>query len=168
MVSEHTIHSINVTASMAASHLMVSVTFIVFKPCSVSVCTEDAYTTQDQVCECLSCAILIKAGEPCFISIVPSHYSQSSYNSAIGECTKNYSRSSYNLTIGECCTKKIINPPPVVAVSDWTNTSMGPPPMSHRPHLTSSPDVNIPTSWGSRGPIGYSLHHGIYAAERQQ
>lgn len=56
----------------------------------------------------------------------------------------------------------------MVVVSDWTNASMGPPPMSHRPHRTSSPDVNIPTSWGSRGPIGYSLHHGMYAAERQQ
>lgn len=47
--------------------------------------------------------------------------------------------------------------------------------MSHRLHRTSGPNVAIPTSWqGSAAsaapsrPVGYSSHHGMYAAERQR
>ncbi|KAG2144402.1 uncharacterized protein EDB93DRAFT_1251643 [Suillus bovinus] len=205
MVSKHTIHSVNVTASMAASHLMVSVSFIVFKPCSVSVFTEDAYTTQDRVCEHPSCAILIKAGEPC-LYVATINPGQAGRN-VCAACYARYenkratsrrpitaaSASSRHTTPDPCIIQQLvnaqrttpnpriiqqlvnvqrttpdpriiqqsvnaaqrrssINPPPVVAVSNWTNASMGPPPMSHCPHRTSGPDVNIPTSWGSRGP----------------
>jgi hypothetical protein len=42
-----------------------------------------------------------------------------------------------------------LNPPPVVAVPDWTNAAMGPPPIPRRRAIT-GPDVVIPTSW--QGP----------------
>ncbi|KAG2034776.1 hypothetical protein BDR03DRAFT_1013089 [Suillus americanus] len=70
------------------------------------------------------------------------------------------------------------NPPHVVAIPDWTNTSMGPPPVPLPHGYTVGPDVAIPTSWqGSAaspipsrlmGPIGYSAHHRLYLTEHQR
>jgi len=55
---------------------------------------------------------------------------------------------------------------------------MGPLPMSHRLCHTAGPNIAIPTSWQGpaasaapsrlTGPIGYSSHHGMYAAEHQR
>jgi hypothetical protein len=68
-----------------------------------------------------------------------------------------------------------LNPPPVVAVPDWTNAAMGPPPIPRHRAIT-GPDVVIPTSWQGptsppipsrlTGTVGYSSHHGLYAGER--
>ncbi|KAG1874866.1 hypothetical protein F4604DRAFT_1925001 [Suillus subluteus] len=181
MVSKHIHPMASNVSSMAASHLVVSVSFIIFKPYSVSVFTEDAYATQDRTCEWPSCAILIRAGEPClYVATINPGQAESNVKETDNHSIvrSHYSQSSYNLAISQCRTEKIVNPPPVVAVSDWTNASMGPPPMSHRPHCTSGPNIAIPTSWhGSAvlatpsrltGPVGYSSHHGMYAAEHQR
>ncbi|KAG2154170.1 uncharacterized protein EDB93DRAFT_1248377 [Suillus bovinus] len=71
--------------------------------------------------------------------------------------------------------KSSIDPPPAIAVPDWTNAIMGPPPVPRR-HAVTGPDVAIPTSWqGSAasliplrltGAVGYSSHHGLYGRER--
>ncbi|KAG1819633.1 uncharacterized protein BJ212DRAFT_1478873 [Suillus subaureus] len=70
--------------------------------------------------------------------------------------------------------KSSINPPPVVAVPDWINATMGPLPISHH-HAITGPDVVIPTSWQGlaavpipsrlTNAIGYSLHHKSHIQE---
>ncbi|KAG1847348.1 hypothetical protein DFJ58DRAFT_843236 [Suillus subalutaceus] len=74
--------------------------------------------------------------------------------------------------------KSSVNPPRVVAIPDWTNTSMGPPPVPLPRDRTTGPDVAVPTSWQGpaaspipsrlTGPIGYSAHHGSYSTEYQR
>ncbi|KAG1766766.1 hypothetical protein EDD22DRAFT_950345 [Suillus occidentalis] len=152
----------------------------------VSQFTEDAYATVDQICEHPSCGIQIRAGEPCLcVATINPGQVASSYHTIPDPHIIWQS-------VNAAQRKSSVNPPPVVAVSNWTNASMGlppmschlcctsspnpdPPPMSHRLHCTSGPNVAIPTSWqGSAAsaapsrPIGYSSHHGMYAAEHQR
>ncbi|KAG1744433.1 hypothetical protein EDB19DRAFT_1827036 [Suillus lakei] len=181
----------------------------------ISQFTEDSYATVDQICECPSCGIQIRAGKPCLYvaTINPGqvgrHVCAACYaryeNKRVTSRRPKPTASSYHTipdpriirqSVNAAQRKSSVNPPPVVAVSDWTNASMGPPPMSHRPHCasgpnidpppmshhlhrTSGPNVAIPTSsWqGSAvsaaplrltGPIGYLSHHGMYATEHQR
>ncbi|KAG1740217.1 uncharacterized protein EDB91DRAFT_1248542 [Suillus paluster] len=161
----------------------------------VSQFTEDVYATEDRICERPSCGIQIRAGEPC-LYIATINPGQVGWH-VCAACYARYENkratsrrptaSSYHTipnphiiwqSVNAAQRKSSVNPPPVVTVSDWTNASMGPPPMSHRPHCTSGPSVAIPTSWqGSAalaapsklaGPVGYSSHHGMYATEHQR
>jgi hypothetical protein len=82
----------------------------------------------------------------------------------------------YDRTCTDITTIVSINPPPVVAVPDWINAAMGPPPTIPHHHSITGPDIVIPPSWqGSAAPpipsrhtgaVGYSSNHGSYAGER--
>jgi len=82
----------------------------------------------------------------------------------------------YDRTCTDITTIVSINPPPVVAVPNWINAAMGPPPTIPCHYSITGPDIVIPTSWqGSAAPplpsrltgtVGYSSNHGLYAGER--
>ncbi|KAG1744423.1 hypothetical protein EDB19DRAFT_1827030 [Suillus lakei] len=142
--------------------------------------TKDSYATVDQICECPSCGIQIRAGKPC-LYIATINPGQSDVKETKSTASSYHTIPDPHIiqqSVNAAQRKSSVNPPPMVAVSDWTNASMGPPPMSHHLHHTSGPNVAIPTSWQGlavlaapsrlTGPIGYLSHHGMYATEHQR
>ncbi|KAG1748349.1 uncharacterized protein EDB91DRAFT_1245055 [Suillus paluster] len=161
--------------------------------------TEDAFAAEDQICKCPSCRAQINKGQPCFYvatikpskpgcnvcaacytryekkSVTSKRPTASQYPSSDAASYHRPDPQTIRQSVNAAQRKLSINPPPVIAVPDWTNAAMGPPPVPRHRAIT-GPDVAIPTSWqGSAaspipsrltGLIGYSSHHGSYAAER--
>ncbi|KAG2353893.1 hypothetical protein BDR07DRAFT_1382720 [Suillus spraguei] len=125
--------------------------------------TEDALAAKDHICERPSCCAKINQA------------SQYLSSSVAGHCRPDPQTIWQSVNAAQ--RKSSINPPPVVAVPDWTMAAMGPPPIPHH-CTTTGPDVAIPTSWQgaaalpipsrATGSIGYSEHHGSYATQHHQ
>ncbi|KAG1774739.1 hypothetical protein EV702DRAFT_1047491 [Suillus placidus] len=160
--------------------------------------TEDVFAAEDRICERPSCRAQINKGQPCHyvhmikpgkagrhtksvtsmkrptVLAAPWYSSLRAPSTAANNCQPNPQM--IRQLVNAAQRKSSINPPPVVAVPDWTNAAMGPPPTIPRHRAISGPDVVIPTSWqGSAAPpipsrltgtIGYSSNHGSYAGER--
>ncbi|KAG2342758.1 hypothetical protein BDR05DRAFT_1000732 [Suillus weaverae] len=125
----------------------------------VSQFTEDAYATEDRLCERPACQLKIAKGAPCFYvaTIEPE-------------------KPGHHVCMNAAQRKSTINPPPVVAYSQaHLGQSMCPPPGTH----SAGPDITVPSSWGQpqdiahahrsgpsgSGPSGYSENHANYGAQ---
>ncbi|KAG1842048.1 hypothetical protein DFJ58DRAFT_748303 [Suillus subalutaceus] len=151
---------------------------------------EDALAAKDRICECPSCRAQIAKGQPCFYvaTMQPGRSGRNKPTTSQPALRQHLSSTPASQrwpdpkvirqSVNASQRKSSVNPPRVVAIPDWTNTSMGPPPVPLPRDRTTGPDVAVPMSWQGlaaspipsrlTGPIGYSAHHGSYSTEYQR
>ncbi|KAG1824249.1 hypothetical protein DFJ58DRAFT_883325 [Suillus subalutaceus] len=110
---------------------------------------EDALAAEDRICECPSCRAQITKGQPCFYvaTMQPGRSGRNKPTTSQPALRQHPSSpasqrwpdpKAIRQSVNASQWKSSVNPPRVVAIPDWTNTSMGP---------TACPSALRPYNW---------------------